>query len=65
MCKIGFEGCFDQDSRGGVEVGDLVLEETENPLGDEGCTIVSDEAIPFILLFACSIIFNILDGAVA
>ena len=46
-----------------VEVGDLVLEETENPFGDGGRTIVADEAIPFIQFFACSITFNILVGA--
>ena len=49
--------------KGEVEVGDLVLEETENPLGDGGCTIVTDVAIPFTLFFACSVTFNILVSA--
>ena len=46
--------------KGDMEVGDLVLEETEIPLGDGGCAIVTDEAIPFILFFTYSITFNIL-----
>ena len=34
----------------------------KSPCGG-GCTIVTDEAIPFILFFVCSITFNILVGS--